>query len=541
MKESLSFKRDELVSVVTNRSRPWDVLVIGGGATGLGAAVDAASRGYDTLLLEQSDFGKGTSSRSTKLVHGGVRYLQQGNLSLVYEALHERGLLLENAPHVTTNLNFVIPCYRWWEKPFYATGLKLYDLMAGKRSLGGSRVLSARGAREHLPTVRSKGLRGGVRYQDGQFDDARLALNLAQTAVEQGGVALNYVRVDALEKEGGRISGVVATDLETGSEWTISARAVVNATGVFGDTIRRMDRPDAKPMIQPSQGAHIVVDRSFLPGDSALMLPKTDDGRVLFAVPWHERVIIGTTDTPLDDVTLEPRALEDEVTFLVEHADRYLDRPLGRADVLSVFAGLRPLVSTEDDEETAAISRDHVLCVSHSGLITITGGKWTTYRRMGEDTIDKAAELAGLAAQPCRTHSLRIHGWVASVDRDAAYSIYGADAEGVEQVVRSTETGPELVHDDLSVRAGEVRWMARREMARTVDDVLARRTRSLLLDARASAEAAPAVAALLADELGKDADWADDQAASFQEMAKSYILDAPGAGPATPARTRANS
>ncbi|MEX0600274.1 MAG: glycerol-3-phosphate dehydrogenase/oxidase, partial [Rhodothermales bacterium] len=332
MKESLSFKRDELVSVVTNRSRPWDVLVIGGGATGLGAAVDAASRGYDTLLLEQSDFGKGTSSRSTKLVHGGVRYLQQGNLSLVYEALHERGLLLENAPHVTTNLNFVIPCYRWWEKPFYATGLKLYDLMAGKRSLGGSRVLSARGAREHLPTVRSKGLRGGVRYQDGQFDDARLALNLAQTAVEQGGVALNYVRVDALEKEGGRISGVVATDLETGSEWTISARAVVNATGVFGDTIRRMDRPDAKPMIQPSQGAHIVVDRSFLPGDSALMLPKTDDGRVLFAVPWHERVIIGTTDTPLDDVTLEPRALEDEVTFLVEHADRYLDRPLGRAD-----------------------------------------------------------------------------------------------------------------------------------------------------------------------------------------------------------------
>ncbi len=518
-------RRNVLLDQATSRSDPWAVVIIGGGATGLGAAIDAAGRGYETLLLEQSDFGKGTSSRSTKLVHGGVRYLQQGNLSLVYEALHERALLLQNAPHLTRNLDFVIPCYRWWEKPFYATGLKLYDALAGRRSLGRSSILPARRVREHLPTVRSDGLRGGVRYHDGQFDDARLAVNLAQTAAEQGAVLINYARADGLIKAGGRVSGVLVNDAESGRTWTAKARVVVNATGVFADDVRRMDRPDAEGIIQPSQGAHIVVDRSFLPGDAALMVPRTDDGRVLFAVPWHDRVVIGTTDTALEEIDLEPRALEEEVEFLLAHAGRYLDRTVRRRDVRSVFAGLRPLVSARGEGDTASLSRDHLLCVSTSGLITITGGKWTTYRRMAEDTVDKAAEVGSLEIRPCTTRELRIHGWVEHADPDAPYAWYGADAEAVDQLVQSTEGGAELIHPDLPVRRGDVRWAARREMARTVDDVLSRRTRSLLLDARASSEAAEEVASILAEELGRDGAWVRSEVAAFRELAAAYILD----------------
>jgi glycerol-3-phosphate dehydrogenase len=521
-------QRDALLSEATSRSAPWDVVVIGGGATGLGAAVDAAARGYETLLLEQSDFGKGTSSRSTKLVHGGVRYLRQGDVSLVYEALHERGLLLQNAPHVTRNMEFIIPCYRWWEKPFYGAGLKLYDRMAGDQALGGSSILSRRRVCECLPTLRGEGLRGGIRYHDGQFDDARLAVNLAQTAVEQGGVVLNYARVDAVRKEAGRITGVVATDLESGSVWEAPARVVVNATGVFADAVRRMDRPEAEPLLRPSQGIHIVVDRSFLPGEVALMVPRTDDGRVLFAVPWHDRVIIGTTDTPLDGISLEPRALDHEIEFLLSHAGRYLNRPVAPRDVMSVFAGLRPLVSAEGDgEDTASISRDHVLRISRSGLITITGGKWTTYRRMAEDTVDRAAEVGGLDVRPCTTKGLHLHGWTADHDPAAPFAVYGSDAKDVGRVVESTEANAARIHPRLPVRRGEVRWAARVEMARTVDDVLSRRTRALLLDARASAAASESVASLLAEELGKDALWAAEEAGRFRELAAVYIPEQP--------------
>lgn len=521
-----AFQRETLQERVTGRTEPWDVIVVGGGATGLGVAVDAANRGYETLLLDKSDFGKATSSRSTKLVHGGVRYLQQGNVSLVFEALHERGILLENAPHLTRNLEFVIPCYRWWEKPYYGTGLKLYDVLAGKRSLGGSTVLSRRRAVEMMPGARRSGLRGGVKYHDGQFDDARLAVNLAQTAVEQGGTVLNYTAVTGLMKANGRVAGVKAREAESGAEWSIPGRVVINATGVFADDIRQMDRPDATPMIRPSQGAHIVVDRSFLPGDAALMIPKTDDGRVLFAVPWHDVVIIGTTDTPLDTVGLEPRALDEEVDFLLEHAGRYLDRQIRPADVRSVFAGLRPLVSTDGTDDTAAISRDHVLCVSESGLVTITGGKWTTYRRMAKDTVDRAAEVGSLGERPCGTKKLRIHGWTSVVNRDAPYGIYGSDATALSALTSALPEGSNRIHPDLSVTEAEIRWAVRNEMARTVDDVLARRTRSLLLNARASIEAAEEVAERMADELGRTAGWVASQTKQFREMAGSYILDA---------------
>jgi glycerol-3-phosphate dehydrogenase len=503
----------------------WDVIVVGGGATGLGAGVDAAARGYSTLLLEQSDFAKGTSSRSTKLIHGGVRYLQQGDVSLVLEALHERGLLIRNAPHLVHHLAFVVPVYDWWEGPFYGIGLKLYDALAGKLGLGPSKLLSREETLERIPTVEPDGLRGGVIYFDGQFDDSRLAITLLRTLASLGGVPLNYARVTGLLKSGtaGVVEGVTVVDEESGTEMEIRARVVVNATGVFTDEVRRMDDPQAGPMVTASQGVHIVLDREFLPGDTAIMVPHTSDGRVLFAVPWHGRVVVGTTDTPVPEASLEPRALEDEIEFLLTHAIRYLTRDPLAADVLSVFAGLRPLVG-DPDSDTKAISRDHTLLASPSGLVTITGGKWTTYRRMGADTIGLAATVGGLPEKPSPTETLKLQGWTDEVDPTEPLSVYGTDAAGIEAFEHSRPELAERLHAALPYRASEVIWAARHEMARTVEDVLARRLRALLLDARASVEMAPRVAELLAAELGRDEAWAAGQVEAYRHLASGYVL-----------------
>lgn len=508
------------------RSTPgyWDLVVIGGGATGLGTAVDAAARGYSTLLLDASDFGKGTSSRSTKLVHGGVRYLQQGDLGLVLDALRERGHLIRNAPHLVHDQPFVVPCYKRWERYYYGAGLKLYDWLAGKLGFGRSRLLSAAETLKHLPTINPDGLCGGVLYHDGQFDDSRLAVNLAQTVADLGGVPLNYMRVQRLLKRSGSVCGVVAEDIETGTEHEILARVVINATGVFTDSVRRMDEPTVEPVIQPSQGIHIVLDRSFLPGDSALMLPHTDDGRVLFAVPWHGRIVVGTTDTPVDRIELEPRPLAEEIAFLLAHAGRYLTRQPTEADVLSTFAGLRPLVNEGGDKRTSSISRDHWLNVSDSGLVTITGGKWTTYRKMGEDAVDAAAKTAGLERRPSVTMNRRVHGWLSGPPTDPGLAVYGADAPELRQLATEMPNGTKQLHPDLPYCHAEVAWAARHEMARTVDDVLARRTRALLLNARAAIEAAPEVAALLASELGHDTDWEAEQVAAFEAIASGYLV-----------------
>ncbi len=427
--------RDDLLQRLDERSAPWDVLIIGGGATGLGTAIEAAARGYRTLLLEQHDFAKGTSSRSTKLVHGGVRYLQQGNVSLVLEALRERGRLLQNAPHLVHDLRFVVPSYDWWEGPFYGIGLKLYDLLAGRAGFGPSVRLSRQETLAFLPTLESDGLRGGVQYYDGQFDDARLAVNMAQTAVDLGATVLNYVQVTALTRQGDVVAGVVARDLEGRREYELEARVVVNATGIFTDAIRRLDDPQAPPMLRLSQGVHIVLDRAFLPTDTAIMVPRTDDGRVLFAIPWHQRVLIGTTDTPVEAAVLEPRPLDEEWDFLLTHAARYLSKDPTPADVLSTFAGLRPLVGNGQNGGTASLSRDHTLHIDRSGLVTITGGKWTTYRKMAEDTIDSAAVVAQLEERPSVTKDLRLHGWH---DDDASLGDlagYGADAEALRHVL----------------------------------------------------------------------------------------------------------
>jgi len=518
--------RDAMLSRAENASEPWDFLVIGGGATGVGVALDAASRGYSVLLLEGSDFGKGTSSRSTKLVHGGVRYLQQGNIPLVMEALKERGRLRRNAPHLVKDLAFVVPNYVWWEAPFYGIGMKVYDALAGKYGFGHSRNLSLEETVQALPTIETRGLRGGVLYHDGQFDDARLLIDLVQTAAGQGATLLNYAPVTKLVKDAdGFVTGVEARDLESDVALRATARVVVNATGVFTDDIRQMDDPEARPMIRPSQGVHLVLPRPFLGGDSAIMVPHTDDGRVLFAIPWHGVVVVGTTDTPVDRASLEPIPLQEEVDFLLTHAARYLTRDPTPADVLSCFAGLRPLVGGGSEEDTASLSRDHTLQVSSSGLVTITGGKWTTYRKMAEDTVDHGVVLGGLDPRECITRELNIHGFHTHPERFGALEAYGSDAPAVEALLASEPDWAEPIHPRLRARAGEVIWAVREEMARTVDDVLARRTRSLLLDARASAEAAPTVAKLIARELGRSSGWAKAQATEFQELAAAYVLD----------------
>ena len=507
----------------------FDVLVIGGGATGLGVAIDAASRGYRTALLESYDFSKGTSSRSTKLIHGGVRYLEQMNFSLVMEALRERGILYRNAPHLISDLSFIVPRYHWWEGPFYGIGLKLYDTMAGTLNLAPSEFLTHDETIEAIPNVERDGLIGGTRYHDGQFDDSRLALTMAQTAHDQGAAIANYVEVKGLIKEKGHLVGVEAIDKESGKSLKIRSKVVVNATGVFADTVCLMDRPDARPIIEAAQGIHLVLDRSFQPSDTAIMVPHTDDGRVLFAIPWHNRVIVGTTDTAIKKIEIEPRAFDEEVEFILRNAGRYMEKEPGRKDVKCVFAGIRPLVHPPGkDIESKEISRSHEVFTSESGLVTIVGGKWTTYRKMAEDTMEHAILVGDLKEKPCVTENLRLYG---AMDRDDPalpeedrLRVYGSDAVNLEELEREQPDLATKIHPELPYNASQVVWAAKKEMARTVEDVLSRRTRALILDAKLSIEAAPKVAKLLACELGQDEKWEKAEVETYTELAKGYLL-----------------
>lgn len=515
--------RREMLEACKRSPDLWDLIVIGGGATGLGIAVDGASRGYRTLLLEQSDFAKGTSSRSTKLIHGGLRYLKQGNIALVVEALKERGLLCQNAPHLVSHLPFLVPSYHWWEGPFYGVGLKVYDLLAGKLGLEKSHLLTREETLLRLPTLRPDELRGGVVYYDGQFDDARLAISLAQTAVDLGATAINYMPVVELIKEKGLVKGVKAVDLESDESYTLRGKVIINATGVFSDQTRKLDNPQTSPIIAASQGVHLVLDRSFLPSDMAILIPETEDGRVLFFVPWHRHLLVGTTDTPMKEPLLEPRPLQEEIDFLLKYAARYLIRKPTRSDVLSVFAGLRPLVKHGGGANTAALSRDHTILISESGLLTITGGKWTTYRKMAQDAVDKAIALGGLKEEACRTPLLKLHGYLEGRHPVDAWAAYGSDAIYLNQLIEDHPDWGCLLHPRLPYLPVEVIWAVRHEMARTLDDVLARRTRSLLLDARAAIEIAPRVAHLMAKELGRSAEWEAEQVALFTRLAQSYL------------------
>jgi glycerol-3-phosphate dehydrogenase len=517
--------REAIISSLQN-SQPWDIIVIGGGATGLGAALEAATRGYRTLLLEQTDFAKSTSSKSTKLVHGGVRYLAEGDVALVREASIERGRLLQNAPHLVRNLTFVIPTFSLWENIKYTVGLKMYDWMAGRLSLGRSVHISKAAALERLSTLKADKLSGGVLYHDGQFDDSRLAVNLMQTIFDKGGAALNYMRVTGLGKDKkGRVSSITVKDTLGTAELTLQTKAVINATGVFTDDILQMDNPGARKSVVASQGVHIVLDPSFLPGQSALMIPETSDGRVLFAVPWHNKVVVGTTDTPVNYISLEPHALEKEIDFILKTAAQYLVRRPERKDVLSVWAGLRPLAAPkEEGQKTKEISRNHKIMVSPSGLVTIIGGKWTTYRRMAEDVIRQLEQEQGWKQTASVTHQMLLHGANAQVDWNDPWYYYGADAAAIRRSIEEQPQLQEILSETLNITKAQVVWAVRNEMARDVEDVLARRIRALFLDAREALRIAPAVAAIMAQELQKDETWVQQQLESFDALAKGYIL-----------------
>jgi glycerol-3-phosphate dehydrogenase len=520
--------REEMMQRVASRTEPWDIIVIGGGAVGAGVAVDASSRGFATLLVEREDFGKGTSSRSTKLVHGGVRYLEQGNISLVMEALKERGLLLRNAPHIVHDLPFVVPNYSWWEAPFYGIGMKVYDLLAGKYNFGRSRVLSLEETLERLPTIQREGLRGGVLYHDGQFDDTRLLVHLLATAVDHGATVVNYAEaVDFVKDAQGFVGGVILEDRETKTRHTAPAKVTVNASGIFTDETRRLAEPGAESMVTPSQGIHLVLDRTFLNGDSAIMVPRTSDGRVLFAIPWHNRTLVGTTDTLIDAPCYEPLPLEEEIEFVLTTASDYLSRPASRSDVLSIYVGIRPLVSAPGGGvgKTSALSRGHTIHVDNSGLMSIVGGKWTTYRHMAEDCVDHAITLGSLPDIACATANLPIHGYHTQAEELGSLRVYGSDAASIRALVDDIPQLGERLHPELPYIAAEIVWSARHEMSRTIDDALARRTRALLLNARAAVAVAPRVAALLAQELGQDERWIKSQVASFTALARQYILE----------------
>ena len=502
----------------------WDLIVIGGGATGLGVALDSASRGYKTLLLEQSDFAKSTSSKSTKLVHGGVRYMAQGDLLLVMEALHERGLMLKNAPHLTFNQEFVIPVYTFWDVFMYTVGLKFYDLLAGRLSMGKSYFINRRKTLLRLPLLKSDGLKGGIVYHDGQFDDSRMAFALAQSCADKGGLVLNYFKVNGLLKDtSGKINGLRANDAFTDEEFNLKTRLVVNATGVFADEIARLDNPESRPTLRPSQGVHIVLDKSFLQSNSAIMIPKTTDGRVLFAIPWYNEVVVGTTDTPIDLINLEPVALDKEISFILTTAQQYLVKAPSRDDILCVFAGLRPLAANpENPESTKEVSRRHKITLSKSGLLTIIGGKWTTYRRMAEETVDRAIREGFLRKSKCVTRDLKLTS-LSVISGSERFRIYGDNSA---DILRITELDPESgnrLDPRLPYTRAELMWICRNEMPLFLEDVLARRTRSLFLNARASAEIAPLVAEIMAKEFGYDKKWEKEQVDAYKDLVRNYL------------------
>ncbi len=484
--------RSEQLARLADPSETWDIIVIGGGATGLSVALDAATRGYRTVLLEQADFSEGTSSKSTKLIHGGVRYLRNAELGLVRESLRERGRLLRNAPGLVEPLAFVVPAYRWYERFLYGTGLVLYDRLAGELGIGHTELLGRRAVSGRVSNLRRRGLRGGTLYWDGQFDDAALALAMARTAASHGAVVLNHVRVVGLVKEDGRIRGVEARTRFDGREMRLRSKVVVNATGVFADEVRRLDEAGAGESVRPSQGVHLVLERRFLGGDTAVMIPKTEDGRVLFLIPWKNRVLLGTTDTDGVEVSLHPRPFAEEIDYLLRHAALYLEEKPTHDDIRAVFAGLRPLAKPPKAKggTTASLSRSHCLFTSGSGLVTITGGKWTTCRRMGEDAVDRAAEVGGLPARPCRTADLTL-------------------------LVPDSPGGGEPLGPELPYGMGDVDRAVREDMALTLDDVLSRRTRATFLDEAAALRCAPEVARRMAELLGRDEAWVEAEVATF--------------------------
>ncbi|GMT46133.1 MAG: glycerol-3-phosphate dehydrogenase [bacterium] len=520
-------KREKMIEILNRQTKTYDFIVIGGGAAGIGIALEASARGYSVALFEKADFTKSTSSKSTKIAHGGVRYLAQGNVALVREACVERGLLRQNAPHLVKNLWFIIPTAGLWEEIMYTLGLTFYDMLAGRLGLGKSKPISKKKTLKRIPTLNPNKLTAGVVYHDGQFDDSRLAINSLETAVEHGAVVLNYTSVtELLKDQDGKLSGVTIRDEEPKQTFSVLGKNIINATGVFADDILNMDNPKHQKLVAPSQGVHLIIDKSFLPGNDAIMIPKTDDGRVLFLVPWHDRVILGTTDTPVKEALLEPKALEEEIEFILKTAGRYLSKVPKRSDVLSVYAGLRPLAAPKaEGKKTKEISRSHKIYVSDSGLLTIIGGKWTTYRKMGEDLVNRAEQERKWQHTNTKTKHLKIHGYKKDTDLSDPLYFYGTDKESIMKLVEETPSMKQIISKKLNIIKAQVVWSVRNEMARNVEDFLARRVRAQLLDARESIKIAPIVAKIMAKELGRDQEWQDEQVKQYEKITSNYILN----------------
>ena len=513
-------RNDSIVKL--NKVLEWDIVIIGGGASGLGIAVDASKRGYKTLLLEKHDFGKGTSSRSTKLIHGGVRYLQNGDITLVIESLKERGILKRNAPHLVQDLSFVIPTYDWWASPFYGIGMKIYDMMAGKLGLGKSVIISKGETEKLIPNVNKKGLRGGVIYHDGQFDDSRMAITLALSANPKKTALLNYCNVDGLIKKNNEIVGLSFTDSINSKKYQVKSKVVINATGVFAEDIIRMDQPQIKKMIQPSQGVHIVLEKKFLKSKHAILIPQTSDGRVLFAVPWKNYVVVGTTDTQIKNASEEPKPLKEEIDFILKNASKYMTIKPKKDDIKSVFAGLRPLAATSDKKSTKEVSRSHKIDISPSGLISVLGGKWTTYRKISEDAIDTAISINKLKKKKCKTKKTKLFGYKKKVDFSDPMHVYGSLKKKVESLGGIDDN--KSLSTKFYISNNIIEWSIIHEMALTLEDILARRTRCVFLDSNESKLIAPSVAKKMADVLEKDQEWIDSELKNFNKLIKNYTI-----------------
>ena len=505
-----------------NKVSQWDIIIIGGGASGLGIAVDASKRGYKTLLLEKYDFGKGTSSRSTKLIHGGVRYLQNGDITLVIESLKERGILKRNAPHLVRDLSFVIPSYDWWSNPFYGIGMKIYDMMAGNLGLGKSIMISKDETLELIPNVSKKGLRGGVIYHDGQFDDSRMAITLALTASSKKTALLNYCSVEKLLKEEDEVIGLEFQDTINSKKYKIKSKVVINATGVFAEEIIRMDQPNIDKMIQPSQGVHIVLEKKFLKSKHAILIPQTSDGRVLFAVPWKDYVVVGTTDTHVKTASIEPKPLKDEIDFILKNASKYMTLKPKKSDIKSVFAGLRPLAATSNKKSTKEVSRSHKIDIAPSGLISVLGGKWTTYRKIAQDAIDAAISINRLKKKKCKTEKIKLVGFKKKVDWNDPMHVYGSFKRKIQSLGGLDDN--RSLSKKFHITNNIIEWSILHEMSLKLEDVLARRTRCVFLDAKESKRIAPKVAEKMAEVLEKDQKWIDEELKNFNKFIKNYIV-----------------
>ena len=498
------------------------MLIIGGGATGCGIAVDAASRGLKVALLERFDIAEGTSSRSTKLVHGGVRYLElavkkcdRAQFHLVKEALQERGIFLKNAPHLAHPLPLVTPLYKWFEVPYVYTGLILYDILAGKRGLGRSALIGRKEALKRFPMLKAEGLKAGVVYYDGQFNDARMAITLALTAKKHGAEILNHAEVVSLGKENGKLCGGLVRDGIEGEEFTVRARSIINAAGPFVDRIRKMDDESTDPVLKAASGIHIILSSRFVPPETGLLIPKTEDGRVLFVLPWQGHALIGTTDHPAEIVD-HPRAEEEEIEYLLRHINQYFDLSVQRSDILSAWSGLRPLVQFDKSANTAQQVREHLILTSPSGLVSIAGGKWTSYRKMAEEAVDQAINTAHLQAErPCQTYQMPLvgaehfsegisqvltdtHGLDPDVSHHLHYS-FGDQAMLVARLAQTEELNKRL-HSEHPFIEAEVVYASRYEFAERASDVLTRRIPLALLDLAAAEAVVPRVVELMAKE-----------------------------------------